>query len=472
MVPVQGRTKYARLVAAATLGALIISTAVTPQAGATPAAEQSPSTVPNNMMEANGMLPAQDAPKEALESFQESRSATGLDIRDLDFLGIINLPPKAGQELIFRPRKYLHGDFSRANLVLALNKRTATPHIVAKNAEIVGQPLLGLPAANKVSLRAGVWAADLGITWEDGRGRTLIAFGDNYGPGHLHPLSRFRGSALGHVNTRNPYNVRMTSFFTGYENMAEEIVESKHRWNRELSKIPTTGIAINGTQYIDFMSVREWGEPGYWTTNWSRIYKSTDYGRTWAPTRIFRPNRGGYAKFQMGSFVRVGDYVYEMGTPNGRMGNAYVSRVKAGKFEKPQAWQYWNGRKWVRNNPAEAVPVIPGRVSELTVQWNPALKRFMLLTLGAGDAIYLMYSKNLTHWTNKYKLIPEQRSKVYSPYFLPRQSGQTVFFTLSTWFPYTVSTVKAKIPSAEYMDNLPYRYYPEDKFFDITDWIM
>lgn len=472
MVPVQGRTKHVRLVTAATLSALLISAAVTPQAIAIPAAEQAHSTVPNNMMEANGMLPAQDAPQEALDSLQQSGNATGLDIRDFDFLGIFNLPPKAGQELIFRPRKYLHGDFSRANLVMALNKNTATARIIAKNAKIVGQPLLGLPASNNVSVRAGVWAADLGITWDDGTGRTLIAFGDNYGPGHLHPMSRFRGSALGYVNARNPYDVHMTSFFTGYEDRAEEIVESEHKWNRELSKIPTAGIAINGTQYIDFMSVKEWGEPGYWTTNWSRIYKSEDYGRTWTPTRIFRPNRGGHAKFQMGSFVRVGDYVYEMGSPNGRMGNAHVSRVKASKIEHPKEWQYWNGRKWVRNNPAAAAPVIPGRISELTVQWNPTLKRYMLLTLGAGDAIYLMYSKDLIHWTNKYKLIPEQRSKVYSPYFLPRQHGQAVFFTLSTWFPYTVSTVKAKIPSAEYMDNLPYKYYSEDQGFDLSDWIM
>jgi len=468
----QGRKKRITTLAAAALSAIVISTAVTPQAIAVSAAEHGLSTVPNNMMEANHMLPAEEAPQLALDQLQKTGRATGLDIRDLDFLGILNLPPKAGQELIFRPRKYLHGDFSRANLVLALNKETATPRIVARKAQIVGQPLLGLPAANRVSLRAGVWAADLGITWDDGRGRTLIAFGDNYGPGHLHPMSRFRGSALGYVNARNPYNVRMTSFFTGYENRAEEIIESQHKWDRELSKIPTAGIAVNGTQYLDFMSVREWGEPGYWTTNWSRIYKSEDYGKTWTPTRIFRPNRGGNINFQMGSFIRVGDYVYEMGSPNGRMGNAYIARVKASKIENPKDWHYWDGRKWVRNNPAAAVPVIPGRVSELTVQWNPALKRYMLLTLGAGDAIYLMYSKDLVNWTNKYKLIPEQQSKVYSPYFLPRQSGQTVFFTLSTWFPYTVSTIKAEIPTAEYMDNLPYRHYPEDRSFDIRDWVM
>lgn len=426
------------------MSALLIGTAVTPQATASTTPTGPASTIPSNVMEANNLIPALDSP-------------------DLPFFDFINIPPEAGQELIFRPRKLIKGDFSRANLALSLTAKTSIPRIYADDATIVGKPLIGLPAANTVSRRSGVWAADLGITWDDGTGRTMIAYGDNYGPGHLHPMSRFRGSALGYVNTRNPYNVRMTKFFTGYEDRATEIVVSEHKWGRELSKIPTAAIALGRTQYIDFMSVRQWGDPGEWTTNWSRIYKSTDYGRTWTPTEIMRPNRGGFAKFQMGAFVRVGDYVYEFGTHNGRLGDAYLSRVKVGQFEKLHAWRYWNGRKWV-HDPAAATPVVPGRVSELSVQWNPTLRRFMLLTLGVGDAIYLRYSKDLIKWTNKYQLIPEQSAKVYSPYFLPHQNGRNVFFTLSTWFPYTVSTVKARIPSAAYMDNLPYKHYEE------SDW--
>ena len=117
-----------------------------------------------------------------------------------------------------------------------------------------------------VSRDAGIWSSDLGITWSTGDGRTLIAFGDNYGPGHFGPFSRFRGSALAWADTRNPYNVRTTKFFTGFENKAEEIVDCGHGKHNELSKIPTAALSINGVQYIDFMSVRSWGNPGQWVT--------------------------------------------------------------------------------------------------------------------------------------------------------------------------------------------------------------
>lgn len=101
-----------------------------------------------------------------------------------------------------------------------------------------------------VSRDAGIWSSDLGITWSTGDGRTLIAFGDNYGPGHFGPFSRFRGSALAWADTRNPYNVRTTKFFTGFENKAEEIVDCGHGKHNELSKIPTAALSINGVQYI------------------------------------------------------------------------------------------------------------------------------------------------------------------------------------------------------------------------------
>ena len=394
------------------------------------------------------------------------------DLTPRDPLHIIFLPDRAGQELITEPLKMLTGNFSRANLVLGLSRYTSVTTLDAANAEIVGKPLVGVAAANNVSRDAGVWGADVGITWDAGNGRTLIAFGDNYGPGHFGPMSRFRGSALACADVNNPYNVRTTQFFTGYENKAEEIVNSGHGHNRELSKIPTAAMSLHGVQYIDFMSIRRWGDPGMWTTNFSHIYRSTDYGQTWQPTHIFRPNSGGFANFQMGAFLKHGRYVYEFCTPNGRMGDGYLARVPARSFEELHAWEYWNGKKWIKDDPAAAAPVIPGRISELTVQWNPRLKRFMMLTLGNGDNIYLRYSKDLINWTNRYLLIPTQRAKIYNPYFLPNQSGQTVFFTLSSWLPYQVSTVKAILPTVHHMEKLAYTYVPEDNRGEIAKFLF
>ena len=340
-------------------------------------------------------------------------------------------------------------------------------------------PFLALTLGSAVlALVAGIPLTDTFTSFSTGLGSTvggvgtLIAFGDNYGPGHFGPMSRFRGSALAWADVNNPYNVRTTQFFTGYENKAEEIVNSGHGHNRELSKIPTAAMSLHGVQYIDFMSIRRWGDPGMWTTNFSHIYRSTDYGQTWQPTHIFRPNSGGFANFQMGAFLKHGRYVYEFCTPNGRMGDGYLARVPARSFEELHAWEYWNGKKWIKDDPAAAAPVIPGRISELTVQWNPRLKRFMMLTLGNGDNIYLRYSKDLINWTNRYLLIPTQRAKIYNPYFLPNQSGQTVFFTLSSWLPYQVSTVKAILPTVHHMEKLAYTYVPEDNRGEIAKFLF
>lgn|GEM_PF-5106909 len=53
-------------------------------------------------------------------------------------------------------------------------------------------------------------------------------------------------------------------------------------------------------------------------------------------------------------------------------------------------------------------------------------------------------------------------AKLYNPYFLPNQSGYTVFFTISSWVPYQVSTIKATLPNVRKVEKLPYIYTPED----------
>ena len=95
--------------------------------------------------------------------------------------------------------------------------------------------------------------------------------------------------------------------------------------------LPTPGTQFGATQYLSFMSVTQWGAPGSWTTNYSAIAYSTDNGENWkvAPTSVrYNQPWTGNQNFQQSAFVRPGDgYVYMYGTPNGRQGAAYVSRV-------------------------------------------------------------------------------------------------------------------------------------------------
>ncbi|MCV7194695.1 DUF4185 domain-containing protein [Mycolicibacterium brumae] len=148
--------------------------------------------------------------------------------------------------------------------------------------------------------------------------------------------------------------------------------------------IPTAGIAVpdardangepvgtgpNGavqdsdmTQYATVMSVKKWGDPGKWTTNWSAIAVSTDGGKTWNvdPTTI-RYASGNDANWQQNALV-YGDpkddqsyvhnaagektnerYVYVYGTPAGRQGSAYLARVPEKDITELDKYEYYAG---------------------------------------------------------------------------------------------------------------------------------
>ena len=172
--------------------------------------------------------------------------------------------------------------------------------------------------------------------------------------------------------------------------------------------MPTPGTEYNVTQYISFMSVTQWGAPGQWTTNYSAIAYSEDNGEIWkvAPQTVrYNQSWTGNQNFQQSAFVRPGDgYVYSYGTPNGRQGAAYVSRVperdilnlsKYEYYSKGTAggWFGWGATPagWQKNNPAAATPIFGqdagacgvanagNQVSEMSVQYNKSLKKYVVL---------------------------------------------------------------------------------------------
>ena len=76
---------------------------------------------------------------------------------------------------------------------------------------------------------------------------------------------------------------------------------------KQASIIPTSGIAVanpDGTvrQYMSFMSVRAWGTPGRWTTNYSAIAYSDDNGQNWT----IAPTDPGGCRRQVGLEIRRG----------------------------------------------------------------------------------------------------------------------------------------------------------------------
>ena len=128
---------------------------------------------------------------------------------------------------------------------------------------------------------------------------------------------------------------------------------------------------------MNFMSIREWGRDGEWSTNFSAIAMSVTTGRTGGSTpatiRSTSPENVPGAKFvpgnenfQMGAFMKGNDgYLYSFGTPSGRGGPAFLSRVQPNLVPDLTKYQYWHGDgegHWVAADPGAATPIFPGPV--------------------------------------------------------------------------------------------------------------
>src|SRR5207244_956760 len=158
--------------------------------------------------------------------------------------------------------------------------------------------------------------------------------------------------------------LRFDEWITRADGSAAQILQ-RDRTTKEVTVIPNDGIFLDGKHYLHYMSVRRWGEPGTWDTNYAGIAVSADGARTWTKPESARwRNRWRRDHpFQVASLARDGDHVYLVGTTNGRHGPAYLARVEPDKVLDQRAYEYWDGGRW-GGDPFGAVPGLPGPVGE------------------------------------------------------------------------------------------------------------
>ncbi len=280
--------------------------------------------------------------------------------------------------------------------------------------------------------------------------------------------------------------------------------------------IPTAAISVTDdagktTQYVNVMSVRTWDTPGRWTTNWSAIAYSTDSGTTWTVDpntvrssgwlRSSTPYVPGNQNFQQGAFVQgpANDvnaegvqYVYSFGTPSGRGGSAYVARVPENEIRNLGAYEYWAGedRGWVANDPSVAVPVIGatdqapptgfigwitkaindfmggivvggltgGNVSEISLQYNPYLRKYVALYTDGGNNVVMRVSDSPQGtWSDASVLVANNplssNTGMYAPMIHPwsgtdrlgANNEDTLYWNLSYWGPYNVQLLQTDL---------------------------
>jgi Domain of unknown function (DUF4185) len=354
----------------------------------------------------------------------------------------------------------------------------------------------------------GVTGTDIGVMWDNGmvddpatpfnEHQVLMAFGDTFGirgyPGdHWRPNILFRSAD---ATLADGITLTDPEWFTGndfggspltwvpegapYQYHARQIIFPEGL-PAGITLIPTAGVSVptpgteyGVTQYISFMSVTRWGAPGQWTTNYSAIAYSEDNGEVWkvAPQTVrYNQSWTGNQNFQQSAFVRPGDgYVYVYGTPNGRQGAAYVSRVLEKDILDLTKYEYYGKQSsisqtlgWIKNKPSAATPVFgvdkgacgvanPGnQVSEMSVQYNQTLKKYVVLYGDQFNNIVMRTSDTPQGtWSSAKVLMGQQTGGIYAPMMHPWSpstmgTGTDLYWNLSLWSEYNVMLMRTDL---------------------------
>jgi hypothetical protein len=385
--------------------------------------------------------------------------------------------------------------------------------------------LTGANSINDTVRRFGIAGTDVGVMWDNGilkdnpattiveQRQVLIAFGDTFSGAGMTGIWR------NNVLLRSADNVLSNGLYVpngiihdpgSYSgspmtnpNFSREIIgKYGYAVGPEVTIIPTAAVSVPGAgangatrQYVNFMSVRSWDTPGKWTTNYSGVIWSDDNGQNWtvvpasgirpaAAGRSTRPFINGNQNFQQGAYVKppagsadaAAGWVYSYGTPAGRGGTVYVSRVNDKQILDQTKYEYWNGSSWVKNNPAAAKPILPGTTTtsffglvknttyptagEMSVQYNPYLKKYVMLYTDSGDNVVMRTSSTPqgTWSTPKTLATSSQYPGLYAPMIHPwsgstmlrkadgtPEDPQMLYWNLSQWNEYNVALMRTDL---------------------------
>jgi hypothetical protein len=322
--------------------------------------------------------------------------------------------------------------------------------------------ITGAKSINVTEERYDIKGTDLGIMWTDERNRVLAAFGDTFGAGWTGVDSGFarpaaidwRSNTLARSSDRNPADgMSFDNYVTDRPGHAKELIPSLKREGVETTKIPTGGINIDGRNYLAYMSIRKFTEPGHWITNYSGVAYSDDGGQNWkdAPSAR-RPNTAALDNtFQMIAYARHHGYVYAFGTPNGRFGDAHLARVPEDQLLDNSAYEYWTGHGWERGNSTSATPIVQGPVGELSVRFDKTLNSWEMMYLDESrKAIVLRLAPQPTGpWSAEIPVATAtEYPDLYGGFLNPDSEGTDLYFTMTQYKTYNVMMMHASLPAS------------------------
>lgn len=317
--------------------------------------------------------------------------------------------------------------------------------------------LTGPDSLNRTD-RFEIAGQDLGSMF-DADGKTWFVFGDTFGqrePGFTGGGgTEWRSNTLAYSSDTDPSDgITFDGYIVDDIGWAKELIDSKKVDDLEMTTIPTYGFAANDAMYLAYMSVKHWGDPGEWETNYSGFAKSTDHGQTWQ--KLDSPQWPGDSNFIQVAQAKVEGDLYFWGVTHGRFGGVQLMKVAEADVETQSAYRYFTGvdpdgePQWSSDMSAAAT-IVEDTVGELSVVWNDYLDRW-LMTYTNGGGLGTTIREGLTPWgpwgEGLALVSAEQAPGLYSPYMSSSyvaDGGRTIYFTLSLWGPYQVYWYRASL---------------------------
>lgn len=325
--------------------------------------------------------------------------------------------------------------------------------------------LTGADSINQTD-KVKVAGTDLGSMFNQGD-RTFFVFGDTFGERPTGMTGgggeNWRSNALAITGDNNPADgIEFERFILDEKGQAGELIPSVKIDGREITRIPTNGVAAGENLYLYYMSVRKWGPAGVWYANHSGAFKSCDEGQNWTEVPGLRwegdSNFVQVAAYPMKS-LNGQDEIFFWGIPAGRFGGVKLMKVAANGIETLSAYRYFTGTdergapQWSADI-TRAVTILDDTVGELSLLWNEYLGRWVMTYLrGEGDVLIREGLNPWGPWGQPVTLMTQAAYPgLYGPFMNPRyveERGRIIYFTISRWGPYNVYWMSAELVKRE-----------------------
>lgn len=164
-----------------------------------------------------------------------------------------------------------YGDRRPEAAHMSADKQAASPdastNLAGPSAAVTVAKLTGQQSINATDSRYAVFGTDLGVTWDNGKGQTLIAFGDTFGSGWIGfggGGDDWRCQTLARTSdTDLSDGVSFGDMVTDRPGHAKQLLPCKQsEADGEVTVIPTAGIAVGNRQYLHTTSRSRRGVPG------------------------------------------------------------------------------------------------------------------------------------------------------------------------------------------------------------------